>query len=146
MASDWIKRILGGHAKRRITRDSKGNIGFKFWAPERIEERQTGCWNCMHFDNGEKALQHFQRVLRPGQLRVFLENGMTMEDAESALRRQIDPYAPPRSGLCMKSDAPRPAADLVHAAYKCAMWTGRIRPEGKQDELIEDIKDKRGEN
>lgn len=31
-----------------------------FHAPERVVERGRGCWNCKHFDNSERARQHYQ--------------------------------------------------------------------------------------
>jgi len=134
------------HRQRQIVRSRDGGVGFKFWAPERVVEKQTGCWNCLHFDNGPLAKQHFV-TLRTGALSAAIDRAqkadptITMQgallQAEHFIASQVDPMSPPKTGICLKAQT---GTDLVHPAYMCAKWTGRIAPEGKVDELIQDVK------
>lgn len=130
---------------RQIKRTKDGGLGFQFWAPERVVERQTGCWNCIHFDNGEKASRYFNETKLPAVRKDLLDRAMNsgasatdaLEKAEEFIRLQVLPMAPPKVGICMAGKA---QADFVHHAYQCASWTGRIKPEGGVDNLIEEVK------
>ena len=107
----------------------------------RIHERKQGCYNCRRWSNGELAESHFQK-LRQRDVRILLERGRTLEQAEkivSALDRLIKP---PKAGLCLAGGS---EADLVMPTYLCEKWDGRVGVEGAYDKTPEELYDKMGE-
>jgi hypothetical protein len=108
---------------------------------DRVFQRQQGCWNCMHFDNGATAESHI-RGRRLMDMKALLNRGRTLEQAEQVLQSVGAMVKAPDFGVCLGGGA---AAELVAATYLCSRWKGRITIEGKADVLVEEIYDKRGE-
>ncbi len=111
--------------------------GKSFHAPERIVEREAGCWNCLSFDCGDTAVMHYA-ACRTRDYKVLREKGLSPERAESILKHQDQTMMPPRSGICLQGDR----ADFVSATYLCSRWRGRIKPEGKIGDTPQEIRNR----
>lgn len=107
----------------------------------RVFLRQQGCWNCMNFDNGALAQSHLRRR-KQLDMRMLLERGRTLEEAEDVLARVGAMLRTPDFGVCLAGGA---SAEFVGQTYLCHRWRGRVAIEGKADALVEEIYDKKGE-
>lgn len=124
--------------------------------PGRTFERTQGCWNCIHFDAGDKAKKYFSackdrdmliaaRFAAEHPLGVrapkVLQIAKTIDEAEAAI-------ATGTFGICTGGGV---TSDFVHNAHLCNKWTGAVgasvaRAGGKADDLPDEMKDKLGDH
>lgn len=126
-------------------RDEKLSLDKSFHAPERVFERQTGCYNCLSYMDGEAAEKLYaeRRVIDAKTLR---DRGLTPDKVETVLRKQDGIMKPPRAGICLKGMG-LPAM-FVSATYMCHRWSGRVvvekisdTPQELRASLGEDVRD-----
>lgn len=126
-------------------------------------ERSRRCENCIHWDNGPKAKQHYE-VCRLGEARA---QAIRTIEREGTLTEQLIPkpkrlgaddpafaqfaknfamgdsyLAAGLLGICIKGV---PDGDFVHGHYLCDQWSGRFTPDGaeKGDMTADEAREKR---
>jgi len=136
-------------------------------------ERGRRCQNCIHFDAGPKARQHYdalrQRDIIAEAKAIVIREGKLPEDVQTAHKQgrlagpkrignddpgfarlqqnfiMGDSYMQAGAmGICRKGI---PTGDFVHAMYLCEHWSARVKPDGadeKGDMTSEEIKDREG--
>jgi hypothetical protein len=123
-------------------RDEQLSLDRSFHAPERTFERETGCYNCHNYMDGEPA-QKLYLECRARDKTVLLGRGVPEARVEAILKKQDGIMMPPRSGICLKGQS-QPAA-FVSSTYMCRMWSGRIKPEGRISDTPQELRDRLGE-
>jgi len=123
-------------------RDEKLSLDKSFHAPERTFERTTGCYNCLHYMDGEPAAKLYDER-RAIDRTALLARGLPPDAADRILKKQDGMMRPPLSGICLKGQA-LPAM-FVSSTYMCRMWSGRIKPEGKVSDTPQELRDRLGE-
>lgn len=151
---DQIRRMLA----RTTTRLEQGVDGqqreilsIDISPPERRVERARGCWNCMHFDTGSKALAYLDDCRRRDRA-VLTEQGYD-EDAIKAHLGRINQSVGANIGvwgLCTTKDTRLDSGagdDFTHHAYLCSRWTGRLVIPASEglDKLPDELWDRLGE-
>lgn len=121
----------------------------------RTLRRTMGCWNCVSFDNGEKAKQHFEacktrEMLNAAEVAKKDPRGInapkvqqiasTMADAERSVQAGV-------FGICLAGGV---QSDFVHNAHLCPKWRGKqgasvARAGARADDLPAEVKDKLGD-
>jgi hypothetical protein len=128
-----------------------------FHAPERTFTKLIGCWNCQHWENGEKAFNAYAQA-RDLDIRRMLTNALNaktplpeaMVTVKQKIANQDRIMCPPLSGLCaLGASGPDGQGNTVGASFTlagadCEKWKGRIKPDGKL-EIANDFKAKVGE-
>jgi hypothetical protein len=98
--------------------------------PNQPIERNRGCWNCISWENQEKARAYWsqKRQADLGQAVIKANSSPQGENdpAVVGLRRMVDQvdHAIARGvfGICLKGGS---NTDFVHNAYLCENWTAR---------------------
>lgn len=112
-----------------------------FAAPERVVQRNRGCWSCKSFENGPLAKQQWHQA--KGEVVVaYLSQGKTTLEAEAQLASWDRQVKAGEFGLCMKGTQP----GFVHCKYLCDKWDGRqghsLATSGKKlDKLGDELMD-----
>jgi hypothetical protein len=124
-----------------------------FTAPERTFERGQGCYNCIHYENGERSKQHWgshkMRLLNSlaksmPLIRLDEDEVSRAKDARLDQVRQMDTaIATGVVGMCNKGARPMdmggPPGDFVEHRFLCNRWTGKdgasLATGGKMDLL-----------
>lgn len=123
-------------------------INRKGGLPGRTFERTQGCWNCIHFDNGERSKTYWRNVARPrddqrakaheiaGNHKVAAEMTSTIDTAEKAIMLGV-------VGIC---GAGKVNSEYVANNYLCDGWTGKqgaslAREGAKPDLLPEELRE-----
>ena len=111
--------------------------------PGRTFIRNQGCWNCKHFEQGPLYSSH-RLTRRLADMKVLLGRGVPFEQAERDLKAGDHYMSRFNYGICLGGGT---GADFVPARFKCHRWSGRggLRTEARQDDLVEDLKDKLGD-
>jgi hypothetical protein len=112
-----------------------------FTPRDRILIRKQGCFNCVHWNNEEMAKTHRTRM-RQIDMRVLLERGRTLEEAQRVIDATDKLIPIGAYGVCLGSGG---KADFTASAHLCDKWTGRVGVEGTYDPLIDEVYDKKGE-
>lgn len=116
--------------------------------PGRTFERVQGCWNCVHFDTGERSRNYWFQKAKPrdeghakayefeGKLEAAKMVRKTIAEAEKAVLSG-------KAGMCAKGQA---KSEYVMDAYLCNNWSGRTgasvaREGGAPDLLPDELKD-----
>lgn len=123
--ADKLKDFVSGQGLRAGFQEGAQAPGKTFHAPERVIEREAGCWNCLHFEAGELAARRYQECTARDRGIMIHEKGMIPLQVDRILAQRAVLMAPPKSGLCLKGDA----ADFVAPTYLCTRYQSRIRPD-----------------
>lgn len=107
----------------------------------RTVERQRGCWNCIAWDCGEKALKHYA-VTRANDAKVLAIRGARPHGIQLRLEMQDAAMKPPRTGICLASGS---RADFTFGTFLCDKWTGREKISAPLDPLADELWDRLGE-
>lgn len=116
--------------------------------PGRTFERTQGCWNCIHYDVGERSRNYWFQKAKPrdeGHAKAYEFEGkmdaaravrQTIEDAERAILTG-------KAGMCSAGKA---KSEYVMSAYLCNHWSGRTgasvaREGGAPDLLPAELRD-----
>jgi hypothetical protein len=130
--------------------NERGNIEIrKAPLPERIVERNAGCWNCLHFDTGftfeNLLIQHYTN-----KFKSFKERGFPDEPARQHTEAALKPLQNKgHVGVCLKGKS---EGDFVANRYLCDNgWSGvqgasLARAPGEAlSATIAEVKDKLGD-
>ena len=117
--------------------------------PGRTFERTQGCYNCAHFENGEKSKLYWINTCRPrdvghvkayeleGKIAAAKELADTIKASDAAIKAGV-------AGLCL---AGKVKSEYVVHNYLCDGWSARqgasiAREGGAPDLLPEEIRDR----
>lgn len=119
--------------------------------PGRQFERKRGCWNCLHFNQGEAFRKHYRHCSRRDR-KVYQERGLSAGDVGPRMKQlRLAILDSGNFGLCMRKEERTDSAagdDFTHHGYLCDRWDGRIvipASEGPVDPLPDELWDKIGE-
>lgn len=105
-------------------------------------ERRRGCFNCLGFDNGPRAVAAFADSLTNDLKMLHQEHPPDVAKAHFVRQLKVArAFAPPNGGICRWGKA---EAKFVHHAYFCSSWRSRIRPETPMEKPPEELRDDLG--
>lgn len=120
----------------------------------RTFERTQGCWNCIHFENGEKSKKFWElckkRDLASAAMMAATDPRGEQTPAVINTRKMVrEAGAAVALGLFGMCTVPNPAikSDFVQASHLCDRWTGRqgasvARAGSAPDSLPAELKEK----
>lgn len=122
--------------------------------PGRTFARSQGCFNCRHFDIGERAQNFWEAdmlTFAEHQIRTGLENGypLAVVQQEVVLRMQASNrlFAPPKAGLCT-SVFGKTEGKYTMRTFLDTCWTAKqgVRENHQPlDMLVDEMKDRLGD-
>lgn len=99
---------------------SDPGYGKQFRAPERVVERNRGCYSCTKFENGGLAKQ--QWMATKGMIMAEgISRGKAMLEVEGDLIKWERLVHRGKMGLCMAGKV----SGFCHSHYLCDGWTGK---------------------
>lgn len=133
MADEFEKELLRKTTKRtEIGADGKAReiLSVNVTPPQRTVIRSNGCYNCVHFDTGEK-FQALYRDCRARDRRIWERQGKSPEviDRLSARMDQTLLGTIGVWGVCGRKDQrleKEASDDFTHCKYMCTLYQGRI--------------------
>jgi hypothetical protein len=122
--------------------------------PGRTFSRRQGCFNCRHFDVGDKAQNAWEADMlayAEDQIRTGLENGYPNETVKREVVLRVQSrnrlYAPPKAGLCT-SVFGKTQGKYTMATFLAECWTAKqgVREAHQPlDMLVDEMKDRLGD-